>query len=70
MAGTSGLRKNEIPDGQLFRAAGGIVWEYAGEAPTQAPEPHAKLLRQGDARTIKIISMNALLDRGLFEPVG
>ena len=53
----------------MFRAAGGILWEYAGEVPTQAPEPHAKLLRQGDARTIKIISMNALLDRGLFEPV-
>lgn len=69
MPASSRLRKNEIPTGQLFRAAGGIMWEYVGEAPTQAPEPHAKLLRQGDARTIKIISMNALLDRGLFEPV-
>ena len=70
MPGTSSLRKNKILDGQLFRAAGGMVWEYAVEAPTQAPEPHAKLLRRGDARTIKIISMSALLDRGLFEPVG
>ena len=69
MAGSPRLRRNEIPEGQLFRAAGDILWEYAGEAPTQAPETHAKLLRQGDARTIKIISMNALLDRGLFEPV-
>lgn len=40
------------------------MWEYAGEAPTQAPELHAKLLRQGDARTIKIIAVTALLDRG------
>ena len=69
MVGSPRLRRNEIPERQLFRAAGGILWEYAGEAPTKAPEPHAKLLRQGDARTIKIISMNALLDRGLFEPV-
>jgi len=70
MAGAPRLRKNEIPQGQLFRAAGGIMWEYAGEAPTRAPEPHAKLLRQGDAPTIKIIAVNALLERGLFEPVG
>lgn len=69
MAATPRLRRNEIPDGQLFRAAGGILWEYAGEAPTQASEPHARLLRHGDARTIKIIALNALLDRGLFEPV-
>lgn len=69
MVGSPRLRRNEIPERQLFRAAGGILWEYAGEAPTKAPEPHAKLLRQGDARTIKVTSMNALLDRGLFEPV-
>ena len=70
MAGSLTLRRNEFPDGQLLCAAGRILWEYAGEAPTEAPEPHAKLLRRGDAGTIKSIPMNALLDRGLFEPVG
>tara|TARA_B100000676_G_scaffold78825_1_gene78577 strand:- start:12216 stop:12413 length:198 start_codon:yes stop_codon:yes gene_type:complete len=37
---------------------------------TRAPESHAKLLRWGDAGTIEVISIKALLDRGLFEPVG
>ena len=37
---------------------------------TQASESNAKLLRWGDAGTIEIMSMIALLDRGLFQPVG
>ena len=70
MAGSIRLHRNEFPDGQLSRSAGGILWEYAGEEPTLALEPRVKLLRRGDASTIKIISMNAVPGRGLFEPVG
>ncbi len=59
-------RDREIPVGQRFQAAGGATWEYAGPAPTQGPEPHARLIKPGDPRTIKIISLSALLDRSLF----
>lgn len=67
MFGSSSSRHSEIPSGQLFRAVGGGTWEYTGEAPTVAPEPHARLVRPGDPRTIKIISYDALTDTSLFE---
>ena len=69
MFGSSRARRTEIPSGQLFRAIGGGTWEYTGEAPTVAPEPHARLVRPGDPRTIKIISYDALTDTTLFERV-
>jgi hypothetical protein len=69
MFGSSRSRPSEIPSGQLFRAIGGGTWEYTGEAPTVAPEPHARLVRPGDPRTIKIISYDALTDTSLFERV-
>jgi hypothetical protein len=69
MFGSSRSRRSEIPSGQLFRAIGGGTWEYTGEAPTVAPEPHARLVRPGDPRTIKIISYDALTDTTLFERV-
>ena len=61
---------DDIAPGQRFRATGGGIWEYVGKAPTKVPEPHVCLVRPGDRRTIKIISLNALIDRSLFEPVG
>ena len=70
MAGSLRAPRNEFPCGYIFEAAGGILWEDAVEVLTQAPESNAKLLRWGDAGTIEIMSMNALLDRGLFQPVG
>ena len=70
MFGSSRARRTEIPSGQLFRAVGGGTWEYTGEAPTVAPEPHARLVRPGDPRTVKIISYDALTDTSLFERVG
>jgi hypothetical protein len=69
MFGSSRSRRGDIPSGQLFRAIGGGTWEYTGEAPTVAPEPHARLVRPGDPRTIKIISYDALTDTSLFERV-
>lgn len=65
----SSSRHNDIEAGQLFRAVGGGTWEYTGEAPTVAPERHARLVRPGDPRTIKIISYDALTDTSLFERV-
>ncbi|RZO37085.1 MAG: hypothetical protein EVA87_07625 [Rhodospirillaceae bacterium] len=70
MAGRHRLPRNEFSCGHIFQAAGGILREDAGEVLTQTPESHAKLLRWGDAGKIEIISIKALLDRGLFEPVG
>lgn len=70
MFGSARSRRREIQPGQRFRTVDGGMWEYAGVAPTQAPEPHARLVRPGDPRTIKIISLDALLDRTLFEQVG
>ena len=69
MFGSSRSRRSEIPSGQLFRAIDGGTWEYTGEAPTVAPEPHARLVRPGDPRTIKIISYDALTDTSLFERI-
>ena len=66
---SSHSRRHDIPDGQLFKAVGGGTWEYTGPAPTVAPEPHARLVRPGDPRTIKIISMDALTDTSLFERI-
>ena len=70
MAGGPRAPGNESPCGYIFSAAGGILEEDAVEVLTQAPDSYAKLLRWGDAGTIEIMSMNALLDRGLFQPVG
>ena len=69
MFGSRRSSHQDIPDGQLFRAVGGGTWEYAGPAPTVAPELHARLVRPGDPRTIKIISVDALTDTSLFERV-
>ena len=59
----------DLAPGQRFRAAGGGLWEYVGIAGTKAPEVHAHLVRPGDSRTIKIVSMDALFDRSLFEQI-
>jgi hypothetical protein len=58
---SSHARRHDIPDGQLFKAVGGGTWEYTGPAPT--------VVRPGDPRTIKIISMDALTDTSLFERI-
>lgn len=70
MFGPKRSRIADIASGQLFRATGGGMWEYVGQAPTKAPEPHAHLVRPDDRRTVKIISVDALTDRSLFERVG
>ena len=70
MFGSSRFQPDEIALGQQFRATGGGIWEYVGRAPTKVPEPHVCLVRPEDRRTIKIISLDALIDRRLFEPVG
>ena len=45
--------------------------ESSGNTPLKSrPLRSMKLPLGGDASTIKIISMNAVLGRGLFEPVG
>lgn len=70
MFGSGRSKLDDIVSGQLFRAVGGgATWEYVGPAPTKAPEPHAHLVRPHDRRTIKIISLDALTDRSLFEKV-
>ena len=66
---SSHARRHDSPDGPLFKAVGGGTWEYTGPAPTVAPDPHARLVRPGDPRTIKIISMDALTDTSLFERI-
>jgi len=70
MFGSSRSQLDDIAPGQQFRAIGGGVWEYVGKAPTKVPETHVCLVRPEDHRTVKIISLNALFDRNLFEPVG
>ena len=69
MFGSKHFKIEEIAAGQLFRATSGGIWEFTGEAPTKAPEPHALLVRPYDRRTIKIISLSALMNRRLFEPM-
>lgn len=69
MFGSSRSSIDDISLGQRFRAVGGGMWEYAGKAPTTGPEPHVCLVRPDDKRTIKIISVDALTDRNLFEPI-
>ena len=70
MFGSSRFQLDDIASGQQFRAIGGGVWEYVGKAPTKVPETHVCLVRPEDRRTVKNISLNALFDRNLFEPVG
>ena len=70
MFGSSRSQLDDIALGQQFRAIGGGIWEYVGKAPTKVPEPHVCLVRPEDRLTIKIISLDALIDRSLFEPVG
>ncbi|MBT6431057.1 MAG: hypothetical protein HOK30_25540 [Rhodospirillaceae bacterium] len=58
-----------IPVGQSFRANDGMLWEFAGLAPTQDRVPHAKLVKPADKLTTKIISASALFDKRLFNPI-
>ncbi len=60
---------DNIEPGKQFRAIGGGTWEYAGKASTKGPGAHVRLVRPNDRRTIKIISVDALTDPTLFEPV-
>ena len=58
-----------IPLDQGFRANDGMLWEFAGLAPTQDRVPHAKLVKPADKLTTKIISASALFDKRLFNPI-
>jgi hypothetical protein len=59
----------DIPVGKEFRSHDGMLWEFAGLAPTQDRVPHAKLVKPADKLTTKIISASALFDKRLFNPV-
>ena len=59
----------DIQSGQKFRAVDGILWAVDGLARTTDHLPHVKLVGITDPTAIKVIALNALLDRRLYNEV-
>lgn len=59
-----------IESGQRFRALDGFLWAVDGLARTTDDLPHVKLVGITDPTAIKVIALNALLDRRLYSVVG
>ncbi len=61
--------RHEYSPWQRFLSEAGSLWEFVEIVPIQARVRHAKLVKPTDANSTKIISVNALTDRGLFSLV-
>lgn len=61
--------KDRLRAGQKFRALDGFLWAVDGLAMTTGPLPHVKLVGITDPTSIKVIALNALLDRRLYDAV-
>lgn len=63
------LRTQNVEAGQRFRALDGFLWTVDGLARTHDHLPHVKLIGITDPTAIKVIALNALLDRRLYNVV-
>ena len=61
---------NPIPEGQRFRAIEGMEWEFSEFILTHRDEhTHVALVKPQDRLTRKVISVDALFDKRLFNVV-
>ena len=61
---------HHILEGQRFRALEGMEWEFAEFILTHRDEhPHVALVKPQDRLTRKVISVDALFDKRLFNVV-
>ena len=63
------MRNQNIESGQRYRALDGFLWSVDGLARTNDQLPHVKLIGITDPTAIKVIALNALLDRRLYNVV-
>lgn len=64
-------RKRDIVEGQLFRrvGSGGGIWEVIAVRKDGMGTQHAQMKRSDDPKTLKTLSVAALLDPHEFEPL-
>lgn len=64
-------RKRDIVEGQLFRrlGSGGGIWEVIAVRKDGMGTQHAQMKRCDDPKTLKTLSVAALLDPHEFEPL-
>ncbi|AWK89082.1 hypothetical protein [Azospirillum thermophilum] len=64
-------RKRDVAEGQLFRklGPGGGIWEVIAVRKDGMGTQHAQLKRIDDPKTLKTLSVSALLDSQQFEAV-
>ncbi len=61
---------HHIPEGQRFRALEGMEWEFSEFILTHRDEhPHVALVKPQDRLTRKVISVDALFDKRLFNVI-
>ena len=60
---------SDLQSGQRFQAIDGFLWAVDGLARTNDEFPHVKLVGITDPTAIKVIALNALLDRRLYNEV-
>ncbi len=64
------IQHHHIPKGQRFRAMEGMEWEFSEFILTYRDEhPHVALVKPLDRLTRKVISVDALFDRRLFNVI-
>lgn len=56
----------EVQSGRRFRADNGMIWAVDGMAVTTDSLPHVLLIGVTDPTARKVISVNALMDKRLF----
>ena len=59
-----------VEAGHQYRAHDGFLWAIDGMAKTIDHLPHVKLVGITDPTAIKVIALNALLDRRFYNLVG
>ncbi len=63
-------RRHSISEGQRFRALEGMEWEFTEFILTHRDErPHVALVKPLDRLTRKVISVDALFDKRLFNVI-
>ena len=62
---------HQILEGQRFRALEGMEWEFSGYVLTYRDDelPHVSLVKPLDRLTRKVISVDALFDKRLFNAI-
>lgn len=64
-------RKREVMEGQMYRklGPGGGIWEVVAVRKDGMGTQHAQMKRMDDPKTLKTLSVAALLDSQQFEAV-